>query len=47
MKWLPPIPDMSPSPVKTMTESSGRASFTPVAKAMARPWVVCRPSASM
>src|SRR5690554_1800893 len=34
----------SPSPVKTITSSSGRANFTPVAKAKARPWVVCRVS---
>ncbi len=32
--------ELSPSPVMTMTVSSGLAIFTPVAKAMARPWVV-------
>jgi hypothetical protein len=32
--------EQSPSPVTTMTVISGSASLTPVAKAMALPWVV-------
>jgi hypothetical protein len=39
-KWFPPIAPASPSPLTTMTLSSGLASFTPVANASARPWVV-------
>ena len=46
MKWLPPIAARSPSPVKTTTWSVGSASFTPVANASARPWVVWSESAA-
>src|SRR5579884_1249457 len=42
MRWLPPMARPSPSPVMTMTVSSGRASLRPVAKAGARPWVAWR-----
>ena len=42
MKWLPPMAVASPSPVMTMTFSSGCASLMPVAKGSARPWAVCR-----
>src|SRR3970040_341048 len=35
MKWLPPIPTRSPSPEKTVTSSSGRPRFSPVAEGMA------------
>jgi hypothetical protein len=41
MKWLPPIDNASPSPMGTITFSSGLLSLTPVAKASARPWIVC------
>ena len=37
----------SPSPVTSHTSSSGLASFTPVANAGARPWIVCIPYVSM
>ena len=33
----------SPSPVMTQTESSGRATFKPVANAGARPWMLWMP----
>lgn len=35
--WLPPMPTFSPSPVKATTGLSGRAIFTPSAKAIERP----------
>jgi hypothetical protein len=41
--WLPPIDSASPSPVMIHTSSSGLASFTPVAIAGARPWMVWKP----
>ena len=44
MKWFPPIAKRSPSPEKTTTLSSGFASFMPVAKGIARPWVVWKES---
>jgi hypothetical protein len=40
---LPPIDSASPSPVTTHTVSSGLDSFTPVAMAGARPWMVWKP----
>jgi len=40
MKWLPPMPKRSPSPEMTTTFILGLASFSPVAKGMARPWCV-------
>ena len=42
MKWLPPMARASPSPMGTKRVSSGLESFTPVAKARARPCRVCR-----
>jgi hypothetical protein len=44
MKWLPPIAVRSPSPLKTTTSSSGRASLRPVANGTARPCVVWKES---
>ena len=46
-RWLPPMLSPSPSPVTSHTSSSGLASFTPVANAGARPWMVCIPYVSM
>ena len=43
MKWLPPMASASPSPVTTQTDSSGRAIFSPLAIAGARPWMLCMP----
>ena len=43
----PAIASASPSPVMTHTESSGRASLSPVAIAGARPWMLCIPYVSM
>ena len=43
IRWLPPIDIASPSPVAIHTSSSGRASFSPVATAGARPWMVWKP----
>ena len=47
MKWLPPMAARSPSPVKTTTLRFGFAILTPVANAMARPWVVWSESVRM
>ena len=47
IRWLPPMPERSPSPEKTVTSSSGRPSLRPVAKGMARPWVVWKASSFM
>jgi len=43
MVWLPPIERLSPSPVTTHTDSSGRVALRPVAMAGARPWMECIP----
>ena len=40
MKWFPPIAPRSPSPVNTTTLRSGLESLSPVANAIALPWVV-------
>ena len=47
IRWLPPIESASPSPVTTQIERSGRVSFSPVAIAGARPWIVWKPYVSM
>ena len=47
MKWLPPMANRSPSPEKTITFSSGLAILMPLAKGMARPWVVWKESSLM
>ena len=47
MVWLPPIDSASPSPVATQTSSSGRVTFSPVATAGARPWMVWKPKVFM
>ncbi len=39
MRWFVPMEKLSPSPVTTQTESSGRAHFRPMAIAGARPWM--------
>jgi hypothetical protein len=43
MKWPPPMANASPSPPITSTFSSGRATFTPVAIGIARPWTPWKP----
>jgi hypothetical protein len=43
IRWLPPIDSASPSPVITNTATSSRAVATPVAIAVARPWIECMP----
>jgi hypothetical protein len=43
IRWLPPIDSPSPSPVTIHTVRSGRASFSPVAKVGARPWIEWNP----
>ena len=43
MRWFVPIDRLSPSPVATQTDRSGRAHFTPMAIGSARPWMLWKP----
>ena|GEM_PF-5084256 len=40
IRWLPPMLSPSPSPVTIHTSRSGLATFKPVTKPGARPWIV-------